>query len=331
MNPCPPPEDLLEAERAGPAGEPSPWAAHLAECGDCRELIELARSLEAGRGAAEREPVALGAPRDPARCPSEAHLAALAEGGLGDAEAAELRAHLADCGRCLELLEAALNEVRPAESGGAPVLAGPGSAAAPPALRPVPGPGARRPPLQRLARWVPAAAVLLVLFVLWGKGPGPGGAALGALARVEPIPVHVQRAAEPKPGSYQALLEEACEAYRSEQWERAANLFEAARAAGPADGLASLYLGSARLLLGAPAEARGALEEALESADAGAAGAVAARVREEALWQLVQVHLLEGEPERAAARLEELVRLDGEWREAAAELRESLRAGAASR
>ena len=176
--------------------------------------------------------------------------------------------------------------------------------APPPAREPEP---ARSSPGLRLLRLVPVvAAAAVVLFVALGELGGGGSRSLRVahLASVEPLPVQTLRGGA-EPGSFDALYEEGSAAYRDRDWARAATRFEAALALEE-DALAALYLGSARLLAtpDEPGRAAVALRRAVDAA-------VDPLVREEALWQLAQAHVLADEAGPARTALESARELAG--------------------
>lgn len=271
MSSCPDPDVWLRIERGElPESEARRCAEHLTTCADCRE-----RTAVAGALAAWAEPGPL--PERGAECASEADLAALAGGALDPGPAGRLRAHVADCPRCLVVLQAAVE----ASSRVSDVLPGPGHRGR---LRPL--------------RWAPlvAAAAAVLMLALWPRETAPPSVA--HLASLESLPVSTARGGA-EAESFEGLFERAGAHYEAGAYAAADELFARAAALRPEDGLTALYLGSARLLSGRPADALPELERgATLERDPG--------TRDELLWQLAQARLAAEDAAGARLPLEEL-------------------------
>ncbi|MEM7305545.1 MAG: zf-HC2 domain-containing protein [Planctomycetota bacterium] len=262
------------------------------------ELERVLRDLSRAPGSLERW-------NDGKECPSEFRLAALAEGLLGEAEAEEIRSHLAICGACLLDFQAACEELAAMEAEAAPatpapVLAGP----TPPASRPedAPKPGLRL--VRGPVAWVglAAAAALLVFLGLQvgGSGAGPDRTAIVALAEAQPVAARVPRGEVED--SAEAAFREGLAFYLDQDLTPALAELRRAAELAPERLDVALYLGSSLLLSGEYEAALGELERA--AGGAGDAG-------REASWQAVQALLFLGRSEAAIERLEALAAAPG--------------------
>ena len=140
-------------------------------------------------------------------------------------------------------------------------------------------------------------------------------------ACVEPIPVRIHRG-RVEPGSFEESWLRGLEAYSSRDFAAAAIEFERAEEMQPGRPEVSLYLGSARLLLGDSARAISfqnlalerlkSLEDAQES------------VAQEARWQLANAHLVIGDAKQAKMLLRALLVIGGNRAGAARDLLERL-------
>ena len=195
-------------------------------------------------------------------CPEELEIAAFAEGTLDRARGQRLLAHMGDCDRCLELLDAALAELRgpQREASGTSIATEPWP---PDEMAPdemvvesprsaanflaghdrgcVEPSGTNGWPPLRLSAWRPvfAVAAVVVLILLWQTrsvrialpptaGTGDLASATpdwAAFARVESLPVrHARDAVDPD--SAQDILRIGLAAYEVRDWARAAASFE---------------------------------------------------------------------------------------------------------
>jgi tetratricopeptide (TPR) repeat protein len=246
--------------------------------------------------------------RDGAECPSEHALAALAEGRLADAPAAEVRAHLAVCGACVADARAALAELAEAaaEAGGTSAAAA-GAASTRSAAGAPGAPAERRaevasrgePPRLRLVAtkgaWIGLAAAALLLFLLRPFGPdAPSPRDAIELARFEPLPVRVPRG---EADGAEAAFREGLGHYAEQRWDAAEAAFARAAELAPERVDVALYRGSTALLAGRPEEALAHLDPALSAA--GTMG-------REARWQRAMALFALARPEEARAELEAL-------------------------
>lgn len=202
-------------------------------------------------------------------------LVVLAE-SLDAVPSAEEEAHLKACGLC----RAQLAEL----------------ARLPAPLDPTPAPR-RRFRLPRLAWGLAGAAALLLLFVAV-QAPNDAGTHYAALAQIAPIEITAVRDSGAETG-FAARYQRGLQLYTTGDYVGARSELRAAVELDAEHPVALLLLGSAELLTHRPAEAQPWLLRAAEFAPDVA-------IRDEALWQLVNAHLLRGEVTSARARCEEL-------------------------
>lgn len=245
-------------------------------------------------------------------CPGEGPLLAFYGGGLDEARSEAIREHLAGCASCVEL---ALDARAFVETMSAPAAeAGPGS---------------------RMARWLAAAAALLVA----------AGAGLWLTRQRPAAPAPVVPAAASRPSDLWRDLPVAAAAYRPPSPEdelvfrsgEGADGREFAEAmvpytkgdyrateAGlarflekhPGHADASFYRGVCLLMLGKPEQARPLL----------ASAAASRRAAKEARWYLALALVKSGDAAAALGKLDAVVRSRGPHRDEAARLAEEIRA-----
>lgn len=157
---------------------------------------------------------------------------------------------------------------------------------------------------RRLRAWMPrlawslASAMALLLLFISLRAPDDSGARYGDLARIAPIEINAGRAGGVETG-FAAHYRLGLQQYAAGDYRGARAHLQMAVELAPEHAVAALLLGSTELLADHPEEARRWLARAAELAPDPA-------IREEALWQLVNAHLLCGDARRARARCEEL-------------------------
>lgn len=134
-----------------------------------------------------------------------------------------------------------------------------------------------------------------------------------------PVRIHRGRA---EPGSFEETWLRALEAYSSRDFAAAASELERAEEMQPGKPEVSLYLGSARLLLGDSARAISFLNLALERSKS--LEDAQESVAQEARWQLANAHLVIGDARRAKTLLRELLVMGGDRAGTARDLLERL-------
>jgi tetratricopeptide (TPR) repeat protein len=132
------------------------------------------------------------------------------------------------------------------------------------------------------------------------------------LARMEPLPVRVQRGPVATDG-FDETYHQALDRYRAREFKSAEALLAQAAALNPDHPEVHLYLGSARLLLGRLEDAMPVLHRAVEVARTPVQ-------LEESKWQLANAYLAADQGDMATAVLREVVKLDDNRREKAEEL-----------
>jgi tetratricopeptide (TPR) repeat protein len=168
-------------------------------------------------------------------------------------------------------------------------------------------------------RWVGLAAALaaaaVVAVLLRPGAPRVETPTLAALARLEPLPVHMTRSPADA-GSFEESRLLGLEAYAGGAYEEAIPHFQRAALLRPEDDEIRLYLGSAALL------AR-RLELAAEHLEPLAVRTTDPTRLAEALWQLANLQLLQQRADAALSTLQRLESLDGRH---AAEARQQIEA-----
>lgn len=300
MPDCPSPERMLKGllEPLAP-DDRAALTAHLRDCAACRDRYGFYRALGYNQ-AAHSHPLPEAGPD----CPEEMTVALLAEGGLDESGARIARAHVVDCPRCFQLLDAAMAEARHQRQSAE-------SPAAVPVL--VNEPSGVTAFLERVLRprvLGPVMGVVATLLVI-AIFPRGGGDDLAGLARVEPLPVRITRDVTDD-AEVQAPYAEGRAAYATGDYGRAVEAFEASDDTAERD----LFLASALALTGRDHDARPILVETIEDGPA--------PIAHEARWLLAQLELRDGHRPEAILLLRELRDARGRRSGAAAELLDAL-------
>ena len=245
------------------------WVAHLTDCAPCREQVALAESMR-------EDGVHLDAPRI-VEIADDANAASSAEA-----------AHLETCERCSGELEQMRTLEMPAE------LQMARSEPTPRGMRDMRGmqSSGRRAPARRLTKRTTSTSIaffaLAAMLLLLVFPRGDEQSLMSSFAQIEPLPVRITRSAG-EPGSMEEARLLGLEAYRDQDWARAAEHLGMAHSRG-ATAEVGLYLASAQLLRGQDDAARAAVEAVFDDPE------VSAGILDEARWLRVQLALRAEDP-----------------------------------